>query len=196
MHFEILVEDASGEKFLNIIVPKIIGTEHSFNIISYKGLGDLLKSLPSLLRSYGRAWQGYDATVFVICDLDKKCLKQFRQQLFETLNTCQPPPSTRFCIAIEEGEAWLLGDIPAIEKAYPHAKSAVLKTYKNDSICGTWEKLADALYKGGAASLKLQNPGAEKCVWAEKITPHMNIDTNQSPSFQYFRDNLRRIATT
>ena len=171
MHFEILVEDASGEKFLNIIVPKIIGTAHSFNIVSYKGLGDLLKSLPSLLRSYGRAWQGYEATVIVICDLDNKCLKQFRQQLLAVLNQCNPQPETRFCVATEEGEAWLLGDIPAIEKAYPHAKAAVLKTYKNDSICGTWEKLADAIYKGGAAKLKKGNPGAAKCEWAEKNHP-------------------------
>lgn len=197
MHFEILVEDASGEKFLNIIVPKIIGNEHTFNVISYKGLGDLLTTLPRFLRAYGKTWQyGYEGVVIVVCDLDKKCLKQFRQELLAVLNQCNPQPETRFCIAVEEGEAWLLGDIAAIEKAYPHAKSAVLKNYKNDSICGTWEKLADALYKGGAASLKLQNPGAEKCVWAEKITPYMDIDTNQSPSFQYFRDNLRRIATT
>lgn len=197
MHFEILVEDASGEIFLNRIVPKIIdATTHTFNTVSYRGLSDLLNNLPRALKGYGKSWQGYEFAVIVVCDLDRKCLKQFRQQLFEILNTCQPQPATRFCIAVEEGEAWLLGDIAAIEKAYPHAKSAVLKTYKNDSICGTWEKLADALYKGGAASLKLQNPGAEKCVWAEKITPYMNIDTNQSPSFQYFRDNLRRIATT
>jgi len=194
MHFEILVEDASGEKFLNVIMPKIIGTEHSFNIISYKGLGDLLKSLPSLLKSYGKSWQNYEAVVIVICDLDKKCLKQFRQDLFGLLNACQPKPETRFCIATEEGEAWLLGDIPAIKKAYPHAKSAVLKTYKNDSICGTWEKLADALYKGGAESLKLQNPGAEKCVWAEKITPFMNINNNLSPSFNYFVKKLQELA--
>jgi len=194
MHFEILVEDASGEKFLNTIVPKIIGNTHTFNIVSYKGLGGLLKSLPSLLKSYGRAWQGYEATVIVICDLDKKCLKQFRQDLFGILNACQPKPETRFCIATEEGEAWLLGDIPAIKKAYPHAKSAVLNTYKNDSTCGTWEKLADALYKGGAQSLKLQNPGAEKCVWAEKITPFMNINNNLSPSFNYFVKKLQELA--
>ena len=48
-------------------------------------------------------------------------------------------------MAIEEGEAWLLGDIPAIQSVYPNAKNAVLNGYENDSICGTWEKLADAV---------------------------------------------------
>ncbi len=197
MHFEILVEDASGEKFLKIIVPKIIDvTTHTFNVVSYKGLGDLLKSLPPLLKAYGKTWQNYDAAVIVVCDLDKKCLKQFRQELIAELNKCNPQPETRFCIAVEEGEAWLLGDISAIEKAYPHAKSAVLKTYKSDSICGTWEKLADALYKGGAANLKLQNPGAEKCVWAEKITPFMDLSNNSSPSFNYFIKKLQELTYT
>lgn len=194
MHFEILVEDASGEKFLNIIVPKIIDNQHSFNIVSYKGLGDLLKSLPCLLKSYGRAWQGYEAVVIVICDLDKKCLKQFRQELFSLLNACQPKPETRFCIAVEEGEAWLLGDIAAIKKAFPDAKNVVLNSYLNDSICGTWEKLADAIYKGGAKQLKLENPGAAKCDWAEKITPYMSLENNKSPSFNYFLRKLRELA--
>jgi hypothetical protein len=30
MHFEILVEDLSGKRALDILVPKIIATEHTF----------------------------------------------------------------------------------------------------------------------------------------------------------------------
>ena len=41
MHFEILVEDQSGKKALDILVPKIIGDEHTFKVISYKGLGHI-----------------------------------------------------------------------------------------------------------------------------------------------------------
>ena len=195
MHFEILVEDASGEKFLNIMVPKIIDvTKHTFNVVSYKGLGDLLKSLPPLLKAYGKSWQNYEAAVIVVCDLDKRCLKQFRQELLAVLNQCNPQPETRFCIAVEEGEAWLLGDIAAIKKAFPHAKNAVLDTYENDAICGTWEKLADAIHKGGVKQLKLENPGAAKCDWAEKIAPFMTIENNQSPSFNYFVKKLQEFA--
>ena len=32
MHFEVLVEDQSGEKTLNILVPKIIGNYHTSRI--------------------------------------------------------------------------------------------------------------------------------------------------------------------
>ncbi len=93
----------------------------------------LLNNLPKLLAGYGKSWyEGYPAVVFVVCDLDDKCLKSFRQELTDVLNSCEPRPETRFCFAIEEGEAWLLGDITAIKKAYPKAKNSVLNAYIND----------------------------------------------------------------
>lgn len=138
----------------------------------------LLANLPRLLAGYGKSWQGYPAVVIVVCNLDDKCLKSFHNELIGLMNTCNLPPKTRFCIAIEEGEAWFLGDITVIKKAYPKAKDAVLKTYINDSICGTWEKLADAVYKGGSQGLSSQGwqaVGAEKSAWSEKITPDIVV---------------------
>ena len=40
------------------------------------------------------------------------------------LNTCNPRPRTLFRIAIEESEAWLLGDRAALKAAYPSAREA------------------------------------------------------------------------
>ena len=65
--------------------------------------------------------------------------KDFRQKLLDVLNECNSEVKTRFCIAVEEGEAWFLGDISAIKKAHPKAKNNILNRYQNDSICGTWE---------------------------------------------------------
>jgi hypothetical protein len=95
------------------------------------------------------------------------------------------------------GESWYLGDLAAVKKAYPSAKDAVLNSYSNDSICGTWEKLADAVFSGGAKSLsKLGGEaiGKEKASWAKKISPFIDADNNLSPSFCYFRDKLRRLS--
>jgi hypothetical protein len=156
----------------------------------------LLENLPRLLKGYGKSWKNYPSVVFVICDLDDKCLKTFREKLFGLLETCTPQPETRFCIAIEEGEAWFLGDIPAIKAAYPNAKKAVLNSYVNDSICGTWETLANAIYKDGATKLKKegwQAVGAKKSEWAKKITPHMDVYNNKSDSFVYFRTKLEEF---
>ena len=215
MHFEILVEDHSGKKALDILVPKIIDDSHTFIVHPYKGIGRiprnmrdsddagkriLLENLPKLLKGYGRTFAGYQdylAAVILVCDLDDKCQKTFRDQLYNILISCNPKPKTRFCFAIEECEAWFLGDLNAIKAAYPNAKDAVLDFYVNDSICGTWEKLADAIYKGGAATLSAkgwQAVGKEKSRWADEITPHMSIDNNQSPSFCHFREKIRELA--
>ncbi len=216
MHFEILVEDQSGKKALEILAPKIIGNEHTFNVHSYKGIGHipkdlkgksdpnkriLLDQLPKLLQGYGRTFANYpaefSAAVILVCDLDDKCLKTFRLELFQILDNCRHKPSTRFCIAIEEGESWLLGDLPAVRKAYPRFKATVLNSYQQDSICGTWERMADAIYPGGAISLLKQGwqaVGKTKSDWAEAICPHMNVEVNCSPSFCYFRGKLQELA--
>ena len=216
MHFEVLVEDSSGKRALDILFPKIVGDRHTFKVTEYRGIGRiprnlksgtdarnrlLLNQLPRLFKGYGKAFAGYSAdypaAVVLVCDLDDRCLKTFCQELFDVLNACNPKPETRFCIAIEEGEAWLLGDVPAIEAAYPNAKLDILKRYKNDSICGTWEVLADAVFAGGSGALKSrgwQAVGTEKSAWSEKIAPLMDIENNASPSFQYFRKNVRELA--
>ena len=154
-----------------------------------------------MLRGYGNAFSNYPddypAAVILVCDLDNKCLKAFRQELLAILDGCNRKPETRFCIAIEEGEAWFLGDISAIKAAYPKAKDTVLVGYINDSICDTWELLADAVFNGGSQSLSAkgwQATGAEKSAWSEKITPHMDIENNASPSFCYFREKMRELV--
>ena len=130
-------------------------------------------------------------------DLDDKNCQFFKQDLLQILHDCNPSPTALFKIAIEEIEAWLLGDTEAVKAAYPRAKGPVLNRYEPDSICGTWEVLADAVYPGGAARLKkLGYPevGRIKCEWAERITPHIELDRNRSKSFQVFRDGVLRLA--
>lgn len=213
MHFEFLIEDQSGKKFLEIIIPKIIDSQHTYAIHSYKGIGripqklsnncnsknkQLLNVLPKLLKGFGKTFNGYPseykAAVIVICDLDKKCLKEFREQLLTVLNSCTYSPETRFCIAIEENESWYLGDISAIKKAFPKAKVSLLNNYIQDSICDAWELLADVINRSDLKQKDWNIVGKEKFEWAEKITPYMNIDQNKSPSFKYFCSKLQELS--
>jgi hypothetical protein len=212
MHFEILVEDLSGKNALDILIPMIIDESFTFTIHPYKGIGRipgnmrdtedpqkriLLENLPKLLKGYGRTFANYSpeypAAVILICDLDARDRNTFLAELNAVLDACHPRPNTRFCLAIEEGEAWFLGDLNAIRTAYPNAKNEILTAYINDSICGTWEHLANAVYAGGASKLGAkgwQAVGKEKSKWAVEISPLMNIDINQSPSFQFLRMTL------
>ncbi|MBY0430386.1 MAG: DUF4276 family protein [Rhodospirillales bacterium] len=219
MHFEVLVEDASGKIALSHFLDKILGPDgasHTRRVIEYKGIGSLprnldrevdrkkkilLNDLPSLLRGYGRTFRGYgpaySAAVIVVCDLDQRNHDAFTAELEGVLNACDSRPETLFLIAVEEGEAWLLGDRAAVEAAYPDAKSSVLDGYVQDSICGTWEVLADAVHSRGAIFLKgkgYPEVGIAKGEWAKRIAPLVNVDRNQSPSFQRFRDEILSIV--
>ncbi len=215
MHFEILVEDMSGKIALESILEKILGPngqDHTYKIIPYKGIGRipkdlrgttdplkriLLDRLPRLLRGYGKSLQDFPAAVVVIVDLDNKDCLVFKQEMLDILNDCNPQPATLVRIAIEEGEAWLLGDRNAVKAAYPRAKEQVLNAYEQDSICGTWEKLADAVYPGGSQKLKQlgwPHTGQAKCEWANNIAPHLDVESNQSSSFQAFRDGMKNLA--
>jgi hypothetical protein len=208
MHFEFLIEDQSGKRALEILLPQILDESHTFRIHSYKGVGRippnlkpksgaekriLLDQLPRLLKGFGRALKNQEATVLVVCDLDNKDKNEFHRELTEILDSCDPKPNARFCFAIEELEAWYLGDIPAIRSAYPSAKTDILNKYENDSICGTWELLADTIYPNGREALSKkgwQAIGEEKSVWAVKISPQMDVGNNLSPSFRRFRSHL------
>lgn len=85
MHFEILVEDQSGQKMLDILVPKIIGADHTCKVIAYKGVGRipkninagvdasrrmLLNNLPRLLKGYGKSWTNYPAALKITPHMD------------------------------------------------------------------------------------------------------------------------------
>jgi len=216
MHFEILVEDKSGKVMLDLLVPRILGEGHTFNVHSYKGIGRipkglkassdpnkriLLDQLPKLLAGYGNTFASYGsdyaAAVIVVCDLDTRNRSAFEQELAQLAKGTKPCPKHAFCLAIEEGEAWFLGDLQAVKKAYVNAKDAVLGRYVNDSICGTWEVLANAVYPGGAAALEAKGwmaVGAEKSQWATVIPPHMDPTTNRSQSFDRFVSTLITIA--
>ncbi len=213
MHIEILVEDSSGERLLQVLLPQFLGPQgepHTWRLHAYKGIGRipqglvttadpakriLLAQLPKLLRGYGKT-PGIDAVV-VVLDTDKRNCVAFLAELRAAKNACNPVPNTLFRLAIEEMEAWYFGDQDALLVAYPRAKREVLGKYVQDSICDTWELLADAVHSGGSAAIKKAGwplPGQMKHEWAEKIGPLMDPERNISPSFAKLRDGLRRLV--
>ncbi len=219
MHFEILVEDASGKILLENLVPKILGPKgrpHGYRIINIQDLKHrvmaqmprylartlpwdtiLFQTLSLQLRAYGKSLPFQNGVVIIVVDLDFHDFHDFLGRLRGLFDACDPKPTGDVCLAVEEGESWILGDMAAIRRAYPLAKKYVMDSYEQDSICGTWERLADALYHGGSERLKeVGYPwiGREKCRWADNIGQYMDIETNRSPSFIVFRDMLRRFA--
>ena len=207
MHFQFLTEDRSGECFIEQFMKKILQnhSDVTYNCHCFHGIGGfnpklnakeaktgkLLNDLAIYLRGFDKSLQGIHAVILVIDDNDDKDTDVFFEELENVANDSLVLMDRVFCIAVEELEAWLLGDEHAVLQAYPAAKIPVLRAYQQDSICGTWETLANAVYKGGYAKMLKDNPsyqarGKIKCEWAESIGACLDIHNNKSPSFQRF----------
>ncbi|GHT36296.1 hypothetical protein FACS189427_07640 [Planctomycetales bacterium] len=211
-----LVEDISGEIMLKIILDKIGLKAGCYEIHHYKGIGripknlkktdsdpkkrQLLSQLPRLLTGFTNRYQSVDYAMFVLCDLDERCFKEFRQELLKVAHNCKSQARTHFIISVKEMEAWFLGDFDAIKKIYPLAKQK--KKYK-ESNHGNWETLADAIKKGWSKDLHKQKEtegyyvvGKLKNQWAKEISPHLDVERNQSPCFCYFREKILKFLNS
>lgn len=213
MHFQYLVEDQSGAALIRILMQKIvelypnatydckgfrgIGGFTRKNTIKETKTGKLLNDLATYLRGFDRSLQSFPSVIIVVLDSDDHDVQQFRSELEAVAMQNTIKIDHVFCLAVEEIEAWLLGDRHALLSAYPHAKMHVLNTYVQDSICGTWEVLADAVYPGGTSKLSREHAsfieiGKLKAEWAQNIGIHMDLKSNESPSFNDFIHEIER----
>lgn len=217
MYFYFLVEDSSGKVLVDLLMKKIQSKYRDidiyYDIKAFKGLGGftkkntvketktgkLLNDLTTFLKGFNKSLGGlsYNATVVIVVDNDNRNTEDFRRTLDEIVDRNSITIDHVFAIAVEEMEAWLIGDINAVLTAYPNAKRHVLDEYIQDSICGTWETLANAIYRGGLAKMRKECPsymdiGRVKAEWAKKIGTYIDIENNNSPSFKMFMEEVQR----
>lgn len=216
MHFQYLVEDISGENLIRVLMDKFVQSypDVTYDCKSFHGIGGftkkntvketktgkLLNDLATYLRGFNKSLQNFPAVIVVVLDNDDHNPDAFRKELEQVAQQNMITTDHIFCIAVEEVEAWLLGDEAAILAAYPHAKTQPLHSYVQDSICGTWEVLADVVYPGGCAKLKRNcqsygEIGKLKTEWAKNIGQYMDFNTNRSPSFNHFISEISRRVT-
>ena len=220
MHFQFLIEDLSGQALIDAVMLKIKKQNDSvsYDCKAFHGIGGyggnakkktaketktgkLLNDLAIYLRGFNKSLQHFAATVVVVLDNDDRDTASFQTELENIARANKITIDHVFCIAVEEVEAWLLGDTAALLAAYPNAKQAILHAYCQDSLCGTWELLANVLYPGGYAKMQKDCPsymeiGKKKSEWARAIGMHMDLSANRSPSFNLFLNEInRRIAT-
>jgi hypothetical protein len=185
---EILVEEVSMEKFLHGILPSILPEGFAIGsncfVRPHSGKSDLLKSV----KNKARAFKHYHLPVklVVIHDQDANDCVALKQHIKDVIRAENPDIPLLVRIACKELENWYLGDLEAVEKAYPESKAAKLSRkakFRNpDDLNGHDEmkKICSAFGKvSGAARLsKLVSP-----------------DKNNSPSFNHFVTGLQKFLT-
>lgn len=194
MHIEFLVEEYSIEVTLKIIVPKIIGDNHSFLIHNFQNKDRLLKKLPERMNAYAK-FVPEDWRIVVVVDQDRDDCLDLKKILCDASSvvTQQKGNIVLHRIAVEELESWFLGHISAICAEYKKIPTSLCQQagFRNpDTIKGgTWEQLDRILKKYGYET------GLQKIDFAQKVAPYMDMENNQSKSFQVFRDGLRTIIS-
>lgn len=173
----IFTEEPSLKIVLETILPKILPQNVYFEIYSHQGKQDLERALTSTLPTISKI---PGAKILVTRDQDSSDCKELKQNLLQIIGlNCHCDFLIR--IVCRELEAWYLGDMAAIEKAYPRFKAV---QYTNKSEYRNVDKL--------------QNPNREllkiipeysnreylpKLETAEYISPFLNFEKNKSESF-------------
>jgi Domain of unknown function (DUF4276) len=195
----VLVEGASEREFLDRWAPRAF-PGHAFKVHPHQGKGrlpqdfaegpnpkarGLLDMLPAKLRAFGRSFAA-DEAVVVLVDADDENCSELRKRLGELQASISPCPRVAFRIAVEETEAFYLGDLRALRAAFPDADMQRARSYRNDEVCGTAELLDEIVGDGGM----------NKVAWAKKMGDHLTTDPakSQSPSFKAFHAALLRLV--
>lgn len=187
-YVHIFTEEPSVKEVLDTILPKIITESTFFKVYPHQGKKDLenaiKKVIPSISKTPG-------ARIIISRDQDESnCLdvKAHLEELVKTNIFC--PYKIR--IVCKELESWFLGDVNAIEKAFPRFKSEHLvnKSEVRD---------VDSIVKPSSYLLRVipefsKREYLPKIETAERIAPFLDIDNNTSRSFNQMIQAIRYLV--
>ena len=192
MHIELLLEEPSAEAFLSAFLPRVLPAGTTLRPIVFQGKQDLLVKLESRLKGY-RSWLPDDSRIVVLVDEDRQDCRRLKRQLesaaaaagLRTKSKAGRSFTVLNRIAVEELEAWFLGDPAALNAAYPRIPSSVgnKAAFRNpDAVAGgTWEALERVLQRAG-----YHRGGLPKIELAKTMAQHVDASRNTSASFQCF----------
>lgn len=200
MHVLFFVEEPSVQNALTNLLPRLLPEETTVQFIVFQGKPDLLQNLPGQLRAYA-SWMPEDWRIVVLLDEDRQDCRELKDQLEKNAQSAGLITKTQAGngkfqvlnrIAVEELEAWFLGDMEALCQAFPRLPNS-LSSRKNfrdpDAVAGgTWETLERILQKYGYFP-----GGYPKMAAAKQIASFMDPERNRSHSFQVFRRGLEAM---
>ncbi len=178
LRIEFLLEEASIENVLHELLPKILPESYQLGVNCFlrphQGKSDLKKSIPKKMKVFSNFHE--PVKVVILHDQDSNdCieLKKSLTRLCEEHGTC--PFLVR--IVCRELESWYLGDLNAIEKAYPSFKADKYKRKRK-------YRIPDNLSASDEMSQIL--PAFQKGLSSKKIAPFLSLERNTSKSFEVF----------
>ena len=190
-HFSFLVEEPSMQEFLQILLPRILPEETTFEVHSFGDKMTLRRNLQDRLRGYAR-WLPNEWRILVVLDRDGDDCHALKRELEAAasaagLQTRSVVGRSRWQvvnrIAIEELEAWYFGDWQAVCDAYPRVPATLPQRAgfrdPDDIRGGTWEAFETVLQRHGYFAT-----GLRKVEAARTIAARMRPARSRSRSFE------------
>jgi len=203
MHAEFLLEERSAAAALDQLLPKLLPQDSTWTLHAFQGKPDLLAKLPDRLSGYAR-WLPDDHRIVVLVDADRDDRVALKKRLEDAAvgaglpTRSAPATAGRFLvvnrIAVEELEAWFLGDVEALANAYPGVPRSLgeRRRFRDpDAVSDTWEALERVLQDAGHFG-----SGLRKIEAAGRIAAHMDPTRNRSRSFRCFAQGLASLCET
>lgn len=201
MRVHVLVEGPSERALVERWAPRAF-KGHEFVVRPHQGKGTLpqnldarpdprhrglLDLLPATLRAYASTPSMADDGVLVLVDADTADYAALESRLIE-FAARQRPLRVVVRFAVEELEAFYLGDLRALKAAFPRADMAKARAYQPDSIVGTAELFDEIIDDGGL----------RKVVWAERMGAHLTTRPakSRSPSFRALCKGISDLVAT
>ena len=200
MHIEFLVEEPSAEAFFAEFLPKIVAGGTTWKLIAFQGKTDLLANLTKRLKGYA-AWLPNDWRIVVLVDEDRGDCSKLKHQLEDAAKAAGMITKSRSTdgafavlnrIAVEELEAWFLGDVEGLCTAYPGVPSSLgsREIFRDPDAVpgGSWEALERVLQRAGHF-----RGGIGKIELARTMAMHLEPSRNRSRSFQCFMKGIAAL---
>jgi len=184
----VLTEEPSIKNVFEVILPKILPQNVNFHILVHQGKNDLKKVLSEKIASLSRV-EG--AKILITMDQDANDCKQLKQKLSDLIGkNCNCDYKIR--IVCRELESWLLGDLSAIERAFPKFKSGLYtKKPQMRNVDKTKGKPSDLLLRIIPEFKDRKN--LPKIELSKKVAPFLDIVNNCSPSFNHTIKAIRQL---
>ncbi|HAK79921.1 MAG TPA: hypothetical protein DCM71_24190 [Runella sp.] len=186
----VFTEEPSAKIVMDSLLPKVLPEGVGFKVFPHQGKQDLEKALRKTLPHIS---QMPGAKILVTRDQDSADCVALKKELNTiTEGSCKCEYSIR--IICKELEAWFLGDLKAVQAAYPRLKPEqhlAKADFKNvDKITNPNKYLLKIIpeYKNRETLPKLE------C--SERISPFLDLENNRSESFNHTVTAIRKLIET
>jgi len=184
----IFTEEPSLKKVFDVILPKILPEQVLFRIYPHQGKQDLEKALTHTIPSISKI---PGSKILITRDQDTDDCKKVKSELMNlVMNNCHCDYYVR--IICKELESWFIGDLKAVESAFPRFKAS---QFENKSKYRNVDKIS----KPSAELLRLipefnNKRFLPKLEVSEKIAIHMNPENNKSKSFSHTITAIKKLT--